>query len=378
MQQLVTIREFGDTDSPWRYPNLDSDSGHLVPEDGDGTPFTVYAKNLRLERMADGKFRPEIKSIPSPATVAVTESRTVVTCHNYDKGGGWVGLGAGGLAIAAASNVVSKARAKKRSAGRAFALQIRHPWLKSVGSSAPQFWLDDNEVALVTKSHADDGGHLWRLVLILDKKVPAADLARDVASRAAAHALRFRDQYEEADIPKLNDLQTTPSLPDVRGQFAMHQLPRFFFVGRGEDQFTPDNLGLRHAIKVGNKFLDPRYSADVNKNAASRFGADLRSLIGNEQVFSLIHALVEDGDVHPGLLASYDGHAVVLWRRGDTGELRHELWNNASGGAELRTGGMIGVASDAPVLTVRGRKLAVPSTQLSHAIVQLVNVGKTS
>jgi hypothetical protein len=65
--------------------------------------------------------------------VVITDARVVVHCEKWTKGGGWRGFGVGGLAFAAAANVVSHARAAHRRKGKLLVAQVRYPWLAQAG-----------------------------------------------------------------------------------------------------------------------------------------------------------------------------------------------------------------------------------------------------
>lgn len=65
-------------------------------------------------------------------TVAVTDRRIVWFKADFDKGGGWVGIGPVGIAVALTANAVSKKRAKERSVGMVLIGQVRFEWIRAV------------------------------------------------------------------------------------------------------------------------------------------------------------------------------------------------------------------------------------------------------
>jgi hypothetical protein len=138
------------------------------------------------------------------ATVMITDCRVIVFCAKYDKGGGWFGLGAGGIATAAVLNTVSKARAARRRRGKLLVGHIRYPWLRAVGAGRKTGWLSDERLRL-TVCHKAGGAASRPLALdiTLPKRANAALAAQDIAWRAAKFHLAHteidptnRDVYE--------------------------------------------------------------------------------------------------------------------------------------------------------------------------------------
>jgi hypothetical protein len=78
------------------------------------------------------QISPKAWVLPNPTTLVVTDRRTAFLTTQFDKGGGWVGFGVAGLAVATTANAVSKRRAAQRSAGRVAIGQARHEWLTGI------------------------------------------------------------------------------------------------------------------------------------------------------------------------------------------------------------------------------------------------------
>lgn len=56
----------------------------------------------------------------------VTDARVIIYCDKWTKSGGWIGFGAGGMAVALAANAVSKARASSRRKGKLLVGHVRY------------------------------------------------------------------------------------------------------------------------------------------------------------------------------------------------------------------------------------------------------------
>jgi hypothetical protein len=94
-------------------------SGLIRMDASDGpNVIGVLASNVTVYEVGTG-FRGTdntvVQLLNSRIDVYVTDSRVAVACARFDKGGGWVGIGAAGVVAATAANAVSKSRAKARS-----------------------------------------------------------------------------------------------------------------------------------------------------------------------------------------------------------------------------------------------------------------------
>ncbi len=101
-QQTLFAREIGDTQSPyWTAATLDGLK--LLLEPGESLLRVCYCRVSKLG--------PNAWTLENPTTVVVTDRRTAFLTTQFDKGGGWVGFGVAGLAVAVTANAVSKRRA---------------------------------------------------------------------------------------------------------------------------------------------------------------------------------------------------------------------------------------------------------------------------
>jgi hypothetical protein len=122
-REILTVRGVGDTAYPY-WTGSSPDGVHLLLEPGESV---LYVARCRVSQIS-----PRAWALPETTSVVVTDRRTGFLTMGFDKGGGWVGFGLGGLAIAATANAVSKRRAAERSAGRVAVGQIRHEWVAEI------------------------------------------------------------------------------------------------------------------------------------------------------------------------------------------------------------------------------------------------------
>lgn len=117
---VVTLLPIGGTGEAYWEP-ASPDGAHVALEDGESVLWTS-ACEVRSAGSESWK-------LPSDTTVVVTDRRLAFLTTKFDPGGGWVGFGAAGLAVATVANVVSKQRAAARSAGLVVLGHLRYEWL---------------------------------------------------------------------------------------------------------------------------------------------------------------------------------------------------------------------------------------------------------
>ncbi|MDP9905574.1 hypothetical protein [Arthrobacter bambusae] len=119
-EQVLSLQKIGEDVSPYWHPSS-PDGRHLGLEPGE---------NVLMAGQCTVKC--PLWTLPDATTIVVTDRRLAFLSLDFDKGGGWVGLGPAGLAISLAANTVSRHRASQRSAGLVAIGQLRHEWIESV------------------------------------------------------------------------------------------------------------------------------------------------------------------------------------------------------------------------------------------------------
>ncbi len=183
---LLTLRT-GEEDDGRFYPVL-GDNPLIEREPSDGArQDQLTAVNLTAKVVGGSKNIAAARKIK--ADVLITEARVAVACEKYDKGGGWVGFGLGGIAVSLTANAVSKSRARRRSRGKVLVGQVRFSWLIWSGyTSHPLMRAQTLRLVLVVPG--DRGPTSLLLDIGLPMSVDVAGLSLSIAQQAARYQLQ--------------------------------------------------------------------------------------------------------------------------------------------------------------------------------------------
>ena len=208
-QRLVFVREIGDTEVPYWTP-ASLDGVHLYLEPGESvlhvcscTVSQLSPKGMQLS-LKPAQLLPTTWELPFPTTVVITDRRIAFLTTQFDKGGGWWGIGTGGIVVAAAANAVSRSRAAKRSAGKVAIGQVRHEWLTSIGVRyrKPVFGLD-TYLHLATATAAGPA-----VIQLYKPKIIDEQLARSFLGTVAAHRMTLLPP-DSTDLVTLHNYKTS-------------------------------------------------------------------------------------------------------------------------------------------------------------------------
>jgi hypothetical protein len=231
---VLTIRSGLSTGNEALYPELsDVSSAEVITLDEYDGPNVqkLVATAVQVIEVQGSVLKTLAKMREVKIDVYLTDGRLALACEKYDKGGGWVGFGGAGLAVAVTANLVSKARAASRSRGKVLVGHVRYPWLKSVGASA-KTGVGTSEAIRLEYAEKLGGTTVRKLVeLTLPKNIDATLVAREIARRAAAYRLaHYPDMTSEARAKFETLSHDPPRLEPAAKKFAFVQLPNYYFV----------------------------------------------------------------------------------------------------------------------------------------------------
>lgn len=202
-------------DDPTLYPVLSGPEAPLPvalePLDGPGPSYYTGTAAQVLGTDARGALT-RIVTLPSDLKweILVTDARVIVYCVKFDKGGGWGGLGLGGLAVAAAANAVSKARAAARRKGKLMVAQVRYPWLQQALATPKVDWKTSGKVRLRVNAAPSGANRFIMLELTVSKHLSALTVCHDVAVRAARYRLAHDASMEPGERALFEELAASP------------------------------------------------------------------------------------------------------------------------------------------------------------------------
>jgi hypothetical protein len=241
-EALLNIVEVPDPAESAKFPEMGLlfpvpgiEKNTIVMEDRDGSDVQrLTASEVIFKVGAQTKFKDRKVKID----LFVTDARFALACSSFDKGSSftpWGGLGAGAIALTATA--VSKARAKVRSRGRMLVGQVRYPWLRRVGSS-PKTGFGTYEKLYFETSVK--GGGTTTLTLWLPSNVPAAEVAAEVARRAARYRLATKNP--DGELQQTLERLTSVKAADVgtnAKEIHWHTLPGADSVDEASARLSP-------------------------------------------------------------------------------------------------------------------------------------------
>jgi hypothetical protein len=231
---VLTIRSGLSTGNDALYPGLsDVSSAEVITLDEYDGPNVqkLVATAVQVLEVQGSALKTLVKLREVKIDVYLTDGRLALACERYDKGGGWVGFGGAGVAVAVTANLVSKARAASRSRGKVLVGHVRYPWLKAIGASAKSSVGTSEAIRLEYAEKLGSATARKLIELTLPKNIDAALVAQEITRRAAAYRLaHYPDMTSEARA-RFETLSHEPPKPEpAPKKFAFVQLPNYYFV----------------------------------------------------------------------------------------------------------------------------------------------------
>jgi hypothetical protein len=225
---IVTIRT-AEHDDPSFYPVLGiaPELIEFEPRDG-GQIERLVATAVGIYENRDGKLVRLMSVRDVKIQVFITDSRLAIACEKWDKGGGWRGWGAGGVAVAIALNAASHARAAARRRGKLLVGHVRYQWIQQVGFTSKTDWKSTERVRVCVKDGSSGTNRSLILDLTFPKGVRAQEIANRIAKRGAHYRLLHDQEMEIAEREAFEVLSHTEVLDPVPGSFVFHTFPTSF------------------------------------------------------------------------------------------------------------------------------------------------------
>ncbi len=232
--KVLAIRSGEDTGDDALHPLLsDVSQPELIALDAyDGSNvMRAVATAVSVIEVSGNGFKTLVRLRDVKIDIYITDGRLALACEKYDKGGGWVGFGGAGAAIAITANAVSKVRAARRSRGKVLVGHIRYPWLKAVGASSKSGFGSAEAIRLEYSQKLSGTAVRRALDLTLPKNIDATLVAEEIAHRAAAYRLAYYPEMKpEARTEFVRLSQAPPKLQPAPRKFAFYHMPTYFYV----------------------------------------------------------------------------------------------------------------------------------------------------
>lgn len=243
----VAVLESG-TEGGALFPSLGDDL-QVLPEPTDGAFGTGFrASAVKVERKVGASWSTLVEADNIDLTLFVTGGRIVFHCPKWTKGGGWVGFGIGGLAVAAAANAVAKGVSAHNNRGKVLAGHLRHEWVGSVGWR-PKSFLVPAILLIAYRDGTDTDAQLSRVILQFKDAADVSAIARLIVDKAVAYWYASSDEFTPEQLANFETLRTSGLLPaPARGAFSTYLLPKLKLVGFGED-IRPTSVPLFPAAR---------------------------------------------------------------------------------------------------------------------------------
>jgi hypothetical protein len=222
---LLAVREVGAAeDQLYPAPGEQADSVQLRADDGQpSAPLPVSDITIR-EILPGASPKRVLRVRDISAKLWTTDSRIVLACSKYDKGGGWRSWSAAAIPVTLAANTVSKARASRRRAGKMLVGQVPYASLVSVGCKPRGTPLGHDVLRFGT---IDPTLGTFR-GLLLDVELPrqhsATEIARQIARFVAGRRLDSGRNLDDGLREHLSGLRQPGPLLAQPKQFTSYYL----------------------------------------------------------------------------------------------------------------------------------------------------------
>jgi hypothetical protein len=233
---VLAVFENGEENYPL-YPSLNNDIV-IVPEAGDG-PLgqALRVTKVIVRRKVGNGYKKVTETKDIAFDVWVTDSRVILYCKKFEKGGGWVGFGLGGLAVAAVANSVSMAVAASRRKGKALVGNVRYPWISSVMFAPRNGFGTEEQLRLCFVDGTDSSRPDCDVTLYLARGSDSNRIARTIVDRIIAARYASGEEMDADELARFEALRSSGlASPPQKGSLAPYKIPTSWNV--------PGGLGL--------------------------------------------------------------------------------------------------------------------------------------
>jgi hypothetical protein len=234
----LSVCENGDENFPL-YPALNDDI-LILPEASDG-PLgqALRVTKVIVRRKVGNSYKKVTETNDIAFDVWITNSRVILYCKKFEKGGGWVGWGLGGLAVAVVANSVSMAVAASRRKGKALVGNVRYPWISSVMFAPRNGFGTEEQLRLCFVDGTDSSRPECDVTLYLARGSDSNRLARTIVDRIISARYASGEEMDADELARFEALRTSGlAAPPQKGSLAPYKIPTSWNVPGGLNPST--------------------------------------------------------------------------------------------------------------------------------------------
>jgi hypothetical protein len=196
---VFCVTDIGDQSDSYAYPPTNDNCKPIEEKWDCGLKNALSLTGFGVEKKQRGEndYRDVFAVVDTNIDIYVTDSRIILLCEKYDKGGGHWGVGVGGVAVALAANAVSKINAASRSKGKVLLGHLRYEWLALVEYRRKSGWFGNDAIQLY---YQDDERTWWLVSLSFNKGTDTTFIANNILQRACKYRLAMNDEKGEKEV----------------------------------------------------------------------------------------------------------------------------------------------------------------------------------
>ena len=238
---VLAVCENGEETFPL-YPVLNDDilvTGEAL-DGGFGEPIQVSRVVIR-RRVGNG-YKTVMETKDLAFQVWITASRVVFYCKKFEKGGGWVGWGLGGLAVAVVANSVSHAITANRRKGKALVGNLRYPWISNDMFSPRAGFGTENDVRIAFVDGTEDSRPECDITFSIERYNDANRVARHIVDRIIAYRFASGEKMDADEQRQFEELRTSGlAAAPQKGRLTSYRIPSSWRVPLGMTK-TPSTV----------------------------------------------------------------------------------------------------------------------------------------
>ena len=230
---VLAVCQNGDENFPL-FPALNDELLVVGEELDGGFGETIQVSKVIVRRKIGNSFTTVTETKDLSFQVWVTASRVIFYCKKFEKGGGWMGWGVGGLAVAIVANSVSHAIAASRRKGKALVGSVRYPWVSSVMFAPRNGMGTENQVRLVYVDGTEDSRPECDITFYIERHRDANLLARHIVDRVIASRYASGEEMEPEELAAFERLRISGlAAPPAKGYLSSYKVPTSWRVPIG-------------------------------------------------------------------------------------------------------------------------------------------------